>query len=187
MTEFTTNPDAKLTENWKDLSGTTVLNIPFPDDWTDEDLKKLKPIVIKSPYQINYIHSYGQDSPWFAALSNGELIGTRCKHCGFTTANPKLSCQNCYSTDSTEWVKLPKEGKIHTFTVSYFGAEAFLDQTPFILALIEFEGVDTLLLTRVIGLNPEEANLDWIGMKVKAKFTKLTQLKPTDVYFVPVE
>ena len=77
------------------------------------------------------------------------------------------------------------EGKIHAFTVCYFGAEAFLDQTPFILGLVEFEGVDTLLLTRIVGLDPEEATLDWIGLEVKAKFTKLTQIKPTDVYFVP--
>ena len=99
--------------------------------------------------------------------------------------NPKLACQECYSTDSTVWTKLPNEGKIHAFTVCHFGAEAFLDQTPFILSLIEFEGVDTLFLTIVIGLDTAEASLDWIGMEVKAKFAKLSQLKPTDVYFVP--
>ena len=180
-----TNPNAKLEEDWKSLDGSMVLNIPFPEDWTDEELKKMKPLVVKFPYEVNYLHSYGQDSPWFAALSNGQLIGTRCKECGFTTANPKLSCQECYSPNSTEWVKLPMEGKIHTFTVCYFGSESFLDQTPFILSLIEFEGVDTLMLARVIGLDPLEASLDWVGLEVKAKFAKLTQIKPTDVYFVP--
>lgn len=179
------NPNAKMDEDWKDLSGTTVLNIPFPKDWTDEELKKMSPIQIKQPLEQKYYHSYGQDSPWFAAVSNGQLLGTKCTHCGFVTANPKLSCQECYSTDSTVWTKIPHNGKIHAFTVCHFGAEAFLDQTPFILSLIEFEGVDTLFLTRVLGLDPLEASLDWIGMDVKAQFTKLSQLKPTDVYFVP--
>ena len=121
----------------------------------------------------------------FAAVSNGVLLGSKCTHCGFTIANPKLACQECYSTDTTQWSKLPSDGKIHAFTVCHFSTEAFLDQTPFILSLIEFEGVDTLFLTRVIGLDTTEASLDWIGMEVKNKFAKLSQLKPTDVYFVP--
>lgn len=185
MPNYKTNPNAKIEEDWKSLDGTTVLNMPFPENWTDEQLKDMRPIVIKFPYQVNYIHSYGQDSPWFAALTNGELIGTKCKDCGHTTPNPKLACMEC--TGETEWVKLPKQGKIHAFTVCHYGAEAFLDQVPFILVLIEFEGVDTLLMSRIIGLNPEEASLDWIGMEIKPKFAKLSQLKPTDVYFVPVE
>ena len=53
------------------------------------------------------------------------------------------------------------------------------------MALIKFEGVDTLLLTRLIGLDPDDAALDWIGMEVEAKFRRLSKLKPTDVYFVP--
>ncbi len=173
----------KLEEDWKNLSGTTVFNVPFPKDWTDKDLKNLTPIVMQFPYQVLYHHSYGQDSPWFAALANGQLLGTKCSDCGFTTANPKLSCQEC--GEPTEWVKLPHEGKLHAFTVCHFGAEAFLDQTPFILGLIEFEGVDTLFLTRILGLDPLKPTLDWIGTPVEAKFVKLPQLKPTDVYFVP--
>ena len=175
----------KLDEDWKNLTGTTTFNIPFPKEWTDKELKNLTPIIIQFPYQILYHHSYGQDSPWFAALANGQLLGTKCSECGFTTANPKLSCQEC--GEPTEWVKLPNQGILHAFTVCHFGAEAFLDQTPFILGLIEFEGVDTLLLTRILGLDPLKPTLDWIGMKVKAKFVKLPQLKPTDIYFVPLE
>lgn len=180
---FKKNTSAKMEEDWKDLSGTVAFNIPFPNEWNDEDLKKMGPIVIQFPYTINYHHSYGQDSPWFAALTNGQILGTKCKNCSFTTANPKLACQEC--GDKTEWVKLPTKGKLHAFTVCYFGAEAFLDQTPFILGYVEFEGVDTLLLTRVLGLDPDEPTIDWIGMDLEAKFVKLPQLKPTDVYFVP--
>ncbi|KKL45636.1 hypothetical protein LCGC14_2353660, partial [marine sediment metagenome] len=121
----------------------------YKGSW-DEDLKKMGPIVIQFPYNVNYLHSYGQDSPWFAALSNGQLIGTKCKKCSFTTANPKLACQEC--GEETKWIKLPKIGNLHAFTVCHFGAEAFLDQTPFILGYMEFKGCDTLLLTRILGL-----------------------------------
>jgi hypothetical protein len=36
-------------------------------------------------------------------------------------------------------------------------------------------------------VNPEEATLDWIGMKVKARFLRNAKLKPTDVYFAPLD
>jgi uncharacterized OB-fold protein len=53
------------------------------------------------------------------------------------------------------------------------------------LAQVEFPGVDTLFLARIIGLDPDEASLDWIGMKVKGRFRRLSKFKPTDVYFYP--
>ncbi len=51
--------------------------------------------------------------------------------------------------------------------------------------LVEFDGVDTLFLSRLLG--PEQPEDIKIGMKVKAKFRRNSQLKPTDVYFVPAE
>ena len=50
---------------------------------------------------------------------------------------------------------------------------------------MEFDGVDTLLLTRILGLDPDGAVLEWIGMEVEAKFKRLSKMRPTDIYFVP--
>jgi hypothetical protein len=36
-----------------------------------------------------------------------------------------------------------------------------------------------------MGIDPDQASLDWIGMKVEVKYLRNSQLKPTDVYFVP--
>jgi uncharacterized OB-fold protein len=91
------------------------------------------------------------------------------------------------SGEETQWVVLPNEGTVHAFTVCHFGSEEFLPECPFVLALIEFEGADTLFLTRLLGIDPDHASLDWIGMKVRAKYLRNSKLKPTDVYFVPVE
>jgi uncharacterized protein len=91
-----------------------------------------------------------------------------------------------YSGLETEWVDITeRSAKIHAFTVCHFGSEEFLPETPFVLALIEFEGADTLLLTRLMGVDPLKASLDWIGMTVQPKFLRNSKLKPTDVYFVP--
>jgi uncharacterized OB-fold protein len=168
--------NAKLEEV---MTGTTVFNVPFPKDLSS--LKEMSPIVIKHPYSIEYLHSYGQDSPFFAGLANKKLLGTRCGRCRYTYATPRLHCANCGK--ETDWVELPQEGRVHTFTTCYFGSEEFLKETPFHLILVEFDGADTLLLARLIGVSaPEDIR---IGMKVKAKFRRNSQLKPTDVYFVP--
>lgn len=168
--------NAKLEEV---MTGTTVFNVPFPKDLSS--LKEMSPIVIKHPYFVEYLHSYGQDSPFFAGLANKTLLGTRCKPCRYTYATPRLHCASCGK--ETDWVELPHEGRVHTFTTCYYGSEEFLKDTPFHLILVEFEGVDTLLLARMIGVaGPEEIR---IGMKVRARFRRNSQLKPTDVYFVP--
>ena len=168
--------------------GQIVFNLPFPrklDAAALESLKNMTPIIIKQPYQIDYIHSYGQESPFFAGLANHVLLGRRDPESGYTYATPRG--HDMASGQETDWVRLPDEGKVHAFTVCYFGSEEFLPQTPFVLALIEFEGADTLFLTRLVGVDPAAPALDWIGMKVKAQYLRNSKLKPTDVYFVPAE
>jgi len=161
--------------------GTILFNVPLPKDI--KDFENLSPIIIKQPYHIDYIHSYGQDSPFFAGLANKRLFGTECEECHTKFATPRLSCTECGS--KCKWIELPQKGKIHTFTVCYYGSEAFLKETPFVLALIEFPGIDTLFLTRLIGIDPNEPTLDLVGLDVKAKFVRNSKFKPTDVYFVP--
>ena len=51
--------------------------------------------------------------------------------------------------------------------------------------LVKFEGVNTLLLSRLMGIDPEQATLDWIGMELKPQFLRNSKIKPTDVYFIP--
>lgn len=176
--------DARREEN---LEGTIVFRLPFPKKLDKESLKALKemtPIVKRQPYHVEYIHSYAQDSPFFAGLTNKVFLGNRDPESGYTYATPRGA--DMYTGNETEWVPLPNEGKVHAFTVCQFGSEEFLPETPFILALVEFEGVNTLFLTRLLGLDPNNASLDWIGMKVQARYLRNAKLKPTDVYFVPV-
>jgi hypothetical protein len=54
-----------------------------------------------------------------------------------------------------------------------------------ILILVEWPGIDTLFLSRLLGVDPLKPSLDWVGMKIRAKFRRLSKFKPTDVYFVP--
>ncbi|MEW5868063.1 MAG: Zn-ribbon domain-containing OB-fold protein [Chloroflexota bacterium] len=168
--------------------GQILFNVPFPKSLTPEALKALKemsPIIVKQPYQINYIHSYGQESPFFAGLANRALLGRRDVQTGYTYATPRG--HDMYTGDETDWVQMPDEGVVHAFTVCHFGSEEFLPQTPFVLILVEFEGTNTLFLSRLMGVDPQQASLDWIGMKVKSQYLRNSKFKPTDVYFVPIQ
>ena len=176
-------PAKKMEETF---GGYILHNVPFPaelDEAALAALKQMGPILIEQPYNITYLHSFGQDSPFFAGLANGHLLVNREPDSGYTYATPRG--HDMFSGEETEWVEIPAEGTVHAFTVCHFGSEEFLPDCPFVLALIAFPGADTLFLTRLIGVEPDEANLDWIGMKVKGRFRRLSKFKPTDVYFYP--
>ncbi|OGO14188.1 MAG: hypothetical protein A2Y93_07165 [Chloroflexi bacterium RBG_13_68_17] len=144
----------------------------------------MAPIQIEQEYKVTYLHSYGQDSPWFAGASNRHLLATREPDSQYTYATPRA--HDMYSGRETEWIDITdRNARVHAFTVCHFGSEEFLPETPFVLALIEFEGANTLFLTRLLGVDPDQASLDWIGMEVRPRFLRNSKLKPTDVYFVP--
>lgn len=181
---------AKLPDKREEtLGGTIVHNLPFPRQLTPQALEILNdmaPVQIEQEYRITYLHSYAQDSPWFAALTNGRLLACQDPESGYTYANPRA--HDMYSGRNTRWVDITtRRARVHAFTVCHFGSEEFLAETPFVLALVEFDGVNTLLLTRLLGVDPQAASLDWIGMRVIPRFVRNSKLKPTDVYFVPWE
>ena len=169
------------------LGGFIVHGVPFPVDSGPDALaflKRMAPIQIEQEYSITYLHSYGQDSPWFAGVSNRRLLATRDPESGYTYATPRG--HDMYSGEETEWIDITdRPAWIHTFTVCHFGSEEFLAETPYVLALIEYEGVETLFLSRLMGIDPDEASIEWIGMEVQPRFLRNSKLKPTDVYFVP--
>jgi len=169
------------------LGGTIVHNLPFPSETTPEALawlKNMAPIQIEYPYSVVYLHSYGQDSPWFAGLTNKVILANQDPETGYTYATPRG--HDMYTGEETNWVDITEnQARIHAFTVCHFGSEAFLDQTPYVLILVEFEGVNTLLLSRLFGVDPSEASLDWIGMELNPQFLRNSKLQPTDVYFIP--
>lgn len=139
------------------------------------------PLVIHDHYEIDYRHSYAQDSPFFVGLGKGELWGSRCTACNYMYATPRSHCMECGAP--TQWEQLPLTGHIHTYTVCYYGGESFLKETPFILILVEFQGVDTLFLSRLKDISPEQVE---IGMPVRTRFVNTPTFKVTDVWFEPL-
>jgi uncharacterized OB-fold protein len=148
------------------------------------DAEGAESLVIHFPYAINYIHSYAEDSPFFLGLAEGKLRGSRCSNaeCGFVYGTPRNHCMVCGS--ATEWTDLPSRGRVHSWTTCHFGSEAFLNETPYNLALIEFDGAGSLLLARLKDCTESEI---YVGMPVEARFTPSPKYLITDVWFVPAK
>lgn len=122
---------------------------------------------VTNPRDMTYIHAYGGEAPFFEALSEGKLLGTRCDNpdCEFkgTVYQPfRIHCPDCLGKntviDMTDIAK--KTSRIHTFMVcERSGAFNILDK-PIKFINIEFEGVSTILMSYLSAGDPE------IGMKV---------------------
>ncbi|HTW54909.1 MAG TPA: Zn-ribbon domain-containing OB-fold protein [Thermoplasmata archaeon] len=153
-------------------SGAAIFHSPTGED----------SLVIRYPYSIQYIHSYAEDSPFFLALAEGKLKGSKCtrKSCGFVFGTPRSHCMVCGSP--TGWIDLPTQGRLHSWTTCHFGSEAFLKETPYNLALVEFEGVGSLLLVRLKDATESDC---YVGMPVEARFDPNPKYSITDVWFVP--
>jgi uncharacterized protein len=146
------------------------------------DAEGVESLIIRYPYSINYIHSYAEDSPFFLGLAEGRLRGSRCRRlkCRFVYATPRGHCMVCGT--ATEWIDLPTKGRLHSWTTCHFGSEAFLKETPYNLALVEFDGVGSLLLVRL--KEAVESEL-YVGMPVEARFEPEAKYSVTDIWFVP--
>ncbi len=137
-------------------------------------------LYIDFPYHVNYLHSYAQDTPFFLGLAEGRLRGTRCESCQYTYATPRTYCQFCGGPAG--WVDLPLKGKVHSWTTCHYGSEAFLKETPYNLVLVEFEGVNSILLSRLKACTEEQI---YVGMPLVAKFASKPKYLITDVWFEP--
>jgi len=140
------------------------------------------PLIVRAHFEADYLRGYKQDTPFFLGLAKRKLLGSHCPKCNYKYATPRVHCMNCGRP--TQWFELPAEGRVHSWTVCYFAAQEFLKDVPFTLVLIEFDGVDTLFLSRLIGV--ERADIT-IGMAVKAKFRRKATWSVRDVYFVRAE
>lgn len=153
----------------------------LPEVERGTEIFSVDPLIMRWRHEIDYYTSYGPDTPFFLGLSQGKLLGSHCPACDRRYATPRSHCMECGAR--TEWFELPLEGTVHTFTTCFYAGEEFLHETPFHLILVEFPGVDTLFLARLIGVDPGEIR---IGMPVRARFRRLSEFKVTDVYFVPM-
>ncbi|MFX1450988.1 MAG: Zn-ribbon domain-containing OB-fold protein [Promethearchaeota archaeon] len=88
-------------------------------------------------YDMLYTFRLGALSPYAKALLDGKLLGTKCPKCKDITFPPRVNCWNLdCRLQKTEWVEIPKKGKIDAWTVCGFAAKSALKKLPFVLAYV---------------------------------------------------
>jgi uncharacterized OB-fold protein len=145
-------------------------------------ITSVDPLMFQWHFGVDYNVNYAQDTPFFHALGKGKLLGSECKKCNYRYATPRATCMYCGG--KTEWFELPKQGRVHSWTVCQFSGEPYLKECPFMLGLIEFDGVDTLFMTRLIGIDQSDVR---IALSVRPRFRRKKTWSVNDVYFVKSE
>jgi uncharacterized protein len=128
---------------------------------------KGKLLGVTNPRDMTYIHSYGGEAIFFESLSKGKLMAARCDNpkCESkgTIYQPfRIFCMDCLAKNNAiDMTDLAKNTAcIHTFMVcERSGAFNVLDK-PIKFINIEFEGVDTILMSYLAVGEPE------MGMRV---------------------
>ncbi len=178
----------KLWKGWGSLGSMNIVGYEIIESLEGPRLDALQTgefLYAFRPYDIMYRHSYGVVSRFFAGLLQKKILGTRCPKCGDVFCPPRAHCwRNECALQETEWIELPPEGVLHSYTILGFAAEAFLRDLPFILAYVRIDGANTLIAGRLREIKPEEVECD---TKVNIKFVAKPKGSPLDFYFVPAE
>ncbi|MDP2718234.1 MAG: Zn-ribbon domain-containing OB-fold protein [Dehalococcoidia bacterium] len=106
-------------------------------------------------------------------LEKGQVSATRCKKCGRVYFPPRVQCADDLTTE-VEWTSLSESGTLLTFTQVNYGPSGFENDTPYTLAVVEFdEGI------RVFGrLDKTIPSGDIkVGMKLRAERLNLAEGK----------
>ncbi len=105
---------------------------------------------------------------WRLREQRYHLTGVKCLKCGNLSFPPKKVCPKCHSREMEKYT-FGKKGTVYSFTTIYQATEAFAQDVPYMVAIIELEkGVKiTAQLTDIRGVDIE------IGMPVEMVIRKI--------------
>lgn len=122
-------------------------------------------------YAFDFYPLQGADQtrihPFFENLKAGRLTTTKCATCGALLWQPRVVCPKC-NGDAMEWVDLPSEGTLFAFTSVLAGAPLGMEKdVPFVVAVVQLEGVALRVVARVDGAAYEDLRIgDPVALRV---------------------
>lgn len=117
---------------------------------------------VTKPRAMTYIHAYGGEAIFFASLSQGKLLASRCEHSDCASKNTmympfRIHCPDCLTknkiVDITSIAKTT--ATIHTFMVCERSGAFNVLKKPIKFINIEFSGVATILMSYLSIGEPE--------------------------------
>jgi len=110
----------------------------------------------QAPFTIEQFYKY---------ISQGKLMGGKCKKCGKIHLPPRPLCDRCFSKDF-EWIQIQPKGKLLTYTIIHVAPPQFQQMAPYAVGIIQLEnGIKTPGMIRDI-----EHEKIKIGMGLRIKF-----------------
>jgi len=92
------------------------------------------------------------------ALDPPRLLGSRCGACGTTTFPPRGFCPACRAAEGLQRVELAAKGRVHSYTVVRQAPPGV--EVPYVLAWVDLPSDQVRLMSKVVGIAPEEVVLD---------------------------
>lgn len=103
-----------------------------------------------------------------------DLDGNFCETCKTAFFPARPVCPNCRRRGKLVPRKMPKKGKIVSFTEVFTGPAGFEHETPYFIAIVELEN-KARLLTQIVDSEREKVK---IGAKVEKVFRKISDIDP---------
>ena len=75
---------------------------------------------------------------FYRHISQGKLMGGKCKRCGAVHLPPRPVCSKCFSKEF-EWVEIPPKGRLLTYTIIHVAPTQFQSMAPYAVGIIQLE------------------------------------------------
>lgn len=117
--------------------------------------------------RFKFLISVERTRKFFEALSEGKVLATRCKQTGEVFFPPQVDCPGVKDGE-VEWVELPREGELVTYTVIYTKPYSFSHYDDYTVGIARLSnGVQVLAWVRE--RDPKRLR---VGMKVRLEVVK---------------
>ncbi|GAB7020722.1 Zn-ribbon domain-containing OB-fold protein [Halostagnicola bangensis] len=121
---------------------------------------------------------------FYDRLQEGSLSTTRCEDCDALHFPPRVVCPECTS-DDLSYESLPHDGTLFAFSVVRGSAPiGMTDDVPFVMGIVDLEGVDVRLSARIDGAAYDDLS---IGDRVTLKIVDIDGPRDEDRVFYRFE
>jgi uncharacterized protein len=121
-----------------------------------------------------------------AIKDQGQFVGTRCPECDLIYVPAAIFCERCFSA-LDEWVQVPSQGYVFTYTLLYRDLDEKPLDPPAILAYVKLDDTDGGIVHYLGEMEPDQV---YIGMEVEAVFKDEAEREGSilDIaYFRPID
>ncbi|MEB3807166.1 MAG: Zn-ribbon domain-containing OB-fold protein [Desulfurococcales archaeon] len=132
--------------------------------------------------KLRFLISIEKTFKFFEGLGEGKLLATRCKKTGKILFPPQVDCPDD-PEDEVEWVELPNEGELLTWTVIYVKPYSFGHYNDYTVGIVRLKnGVQVLAWVREV--DPKKLR---VGMPVRIEIVRRQPENYLTYEIVPLE